>query len=194
MKMDALLVQLSANPYFDILSSYSTGQLGLYYLAEYADKNGYNVKVKYYNSFDKVSESLPELINKTSCGILGFYVDSENLWALRALTSLLSEKCPGLHIILGGPQVTGDPYGTMQLIPHVTCGVIGEGEVPFLKLMQSAALGEDVLEDIDGLIYYDSSRNLIQTKPQKQNHNIDEFGYPKEKNIAWILKKWLFLN
>ena len=66
-KVDALLVQLSANPYFDMLSSYSIGQLGLYYLAEYADRFGYLVKVKYYNSFDEVSMLLPELIRNTSC-------------------------------------------------------------------------------------------------------------------------------
>ena len=65
MKLDVLLVQLSANPYFDMLSSYCIGQLGLYYLAEYTDKYGYDVKVKYYNSFDAVSELLPNLINKT---------------------------------------------------------------------------------------------------------------------------------
>ena len=64
-KADALLVQLSANPYFDMLSSYSIGQLGLYYLAEYADRFGYVAKVKYYNSFDDVSKLLPEIIEKT---------------------------------------------------------------------------------------------------------------------------------
>lgn len=181
---DALLVQLSANPYFDMLSSYCIGQLGLYYLAEYADKYGYNVKVKYYNSFDAVSELLPELLNKTSCRILGFYVDSENIWALRALTPLLHKSCPQLHIVLGGPQVTGDPYGTMQLVPNVTCGIIGEGEIPFLKLIQSDAFSENVLVNINGLIYYNSSQKLIVTKPQKQNPNIDEFGYPKREKYC----------
>ncbi len=184
MKLDALLVQLSANPYFDMLSSYCIGQLGQYYLAEYADKSGYNVKVKYYNSFDVVSELLPELINRTSCRILGFYVDSENIWALRALTPLLHKSCPELHIILGGPQVTGDPYGTMQLVPDVACGIIGEGEVPFLRLLQADILAEEVLEGIDGLIYYDSSRKLTVTKPQRQNPNIDEYGYPKREKYC----------
>lgn len=63
-KADALLIQLSANPYFDMLSSYSIGQLGLYYLAEYADRFGYIAKVKYYNSFDEVSNLLPEIIER----------------------------------------------------------------------------------------------------------------------------------
>lgn len=184
MKLDALLVQLSTNPYFDMLSSYCIGQLGQYYLAEYADKAGYNVKVKYYNSFDKVSELLPELINKTSCRILGFYVDSENIWTLRALTPLLYKACPELHIVFGGPQVTGDPYGTMQLVSNVTCSIIGEGEVPFLKLIQSDGLNEEVLKNIDGLIYYNSANELIITKPQKQNPNIDEFGYPKREKYC----------
>ena len=111
-------------------------------------------------------------------------MDSENLWALRALTPLLHKSCPQLHIILGGPQVTGDPYGTMQLVPDVTCGVIGEGEVPFLKLLQAETLAEEVLKSIDGLIYYDASRKLTVTKPQKQNHNIDEYGYPKREKYC----------
>ena len=182
--IDALLVQLSANPYFDMLSSYSIGQLGLYYLAEYADKYGYNVKVKYYNSFDVVSEVLPELISRTSCRIVGFYVDSENVWALRDLIPSLRKSSPQLHIILGGPQVTGDPYGTMQLVSNVTCGVIGEGEVPFLKLLQAETLDEEVLKGIDGLLYYDSSQKLTVTKPQKQNPHIDEYGYPKREKYC----------
>jgi radical SAM superfamily enzyme YgiQ (UPF0313 family) len=184
MKLDALLVHLSINPYFDMLSSYSIGQLGQYYLAEYADKYGYNVKVKFYNSFDVVSDLLPELIAKTSCRILGFYVDSETVWTLRILVPLLHKRCPNLYIVLGGPQVTGDPYGTLQLVPNVICGIIGEGEVPFLKLIQSEILNEEVLKEINGLIYYDSSRKLMVTKPQKPNPNIDEYGYPKREKYC----------
>lgn len=176
--MDALLVQLSANPYFDMLSSYTVGQLGLYYLAGYADRFGYNVKVKYYNSFDNISESLPLLIKESNGRYIGFYVDSENIWAIRSLTPGLYNACPNTHILVGGPQVTGDPMGTLRLIPYVTCGIIGEGEIPFLKLLDAESLDEKTLASIDGLIYCDSENNLVMTKPQKQIHNIDEYGYP----------------
>ena len=183
-KADALLVQLSTNPYFDMLSSYSIGQLGLYYLAEYADKFGYRAKVKYYNSFDEVSKLLPELIENTTCRILGFYVDSENIWALRALIPLLHQRCPNTIIILGGPQVTGDPFGTMSLIPNATCGVIGEGEIPFLKLLQSKSFDEGQLNNINGLIYNNTAKTLTVTTPQKQNSHIDEYGYPKREKYC----------
>lgn len=183
-KADALLVQLSANPYFDMLSSYSIGQLGLYYLAEYADRFGYVAKVKYYNSFDNVSELLPDIIKKTSCRILGFYVDSENIWALRPLIPILHQKCPNTIITVGGPQVTGDPFGTMQLIPNVTCGVIGEGEVPFLKLLQLKSFSDDDLSTINGLIYNNSGGKLIVTTPQKQNLLIDEYDYPRREKYC----------
>ena len=183
-KADALLIQLSANPYFDMLSSYSIGQLGLYYLAEYADRFGYIAKVKYYNSFDEVSNLLPEIIEKTSCRILGFYVDSENIWALRNLIPILHQRCPNTIITLGGPQVTGDPFGTMQLISNVTCGVIGEGEVPFLKLLQLKSFSDDDLSTINGLIYNNSAGKLIVTTPQKQNLHIDEYGYPKREKYC----------
>ena len=164
-KIDALLVQLSANPYFDMLSSYSIGQLGLYYLAEYADRFGYTAKVKYYNSFDEVSKLLPELIEKTTCRILGVYVDSENIWALRTLIPLIHQRCPNIIITLGGPQVTGDPFGTMSLIPNATCGVIGEGEIPFLKLLQSKSFDDEKLNNINGLIYNNTAGKLTVTTP-----------------------------
>lgn len=183
-KVEALLIQLSANPYFDMLSSYSIGQLGLYYLAEYANKFGYVTKVKYYNSFDEISMSLLGLIEKTSCRILGFYVDSENVWALRTLIPQLYQKSPNTTIIIGGPQVTGDPFGTMSLIPNVTCGVIGEGEVPFLKLLQSELFDEEALKNINGIIYNNSKGKLIITAPQKQNQHIDEYGYPKREKYC----------
>lgn len=176
--IDALLVQLSTNPYFDMLSSYTVGQLGLYYLAGYADRFGYNVKVKYYNSFDNISESLPLLIKESNCRYIGFYVDSENIWAIRALTPILHNTCPNTYILVGGPQVTGDSIGTLRLIPYVTCGIIGEGEIPFLKLLKAENLDEKTLASIDGLIYCDSGNNLVMTKPQKQPPNIDEYGYP----------------
>ena len=190
--IDALLIQLSTNPYFDMLSSYSIGQLGLYYLAEYADKFGYTTKVKYYNSFDEIHITLPELISKTSCRILGFYVDSENIWTLRALIPIILQKCPNTNIILGGPQVTGDPFGTMQLIPNITCGVIGEGEIPFLKLLQLKSFSNKDLKTINGLIYSNSSGKLTLTTPQKQNLNINEYGYPKREKYCLDLDRITF--
>lgn len=167
-----------------MMSQYCVGQLGLYYLAEYADQFNYNVKVKYYNSFDDVSELLPELIAKTNCTIVGFYVDSENLWAIRALTPILKNKCPNIHIIIGGPQVTGDPYATLQLIPQVTCGIIGEGEIPFFKLIQSNDFNDGTLETIDGLIYFDSDKAIKRTKPQFQNKHIDDYGFPRREKYC----------
>jgi radical SAM superfamily enzyme YgiQ (UPF0313 family) len=184
-EMDALLIQLSANPYFDVATSYCVGQLGLYYLAGYADKAGYNVKVKFYNSFDNVSESLPELINKCGCRIVGFYVDYENIWAIRRLTPSLKKAYPNLHIILGGPQVTVEPSTTLQLVPHVTCGVIGEGELPFLKLIRSKSLNEDTLETINSIIYFDTTDNVLKrTKPLPQKQPIDEYGFPRREKYC----------
>lgn len=182
--IDVLLVQLSANPYFDMLSSYSVGQLGLYYLAEYAGKFGYNVKVKCYNAFDEVSKLLPELINSTLCGIVGFYVDSDNVWALKYLTPVLHDASPNVKIILGGPQVTGDPIGTLKLIPYITCGIIGEGEVTFINLLQKKVLDKESLMSIDGLVFYNIENVLHITKPQKQNKNIDEYSYPHREKYC----------
>lgn len=177
-KLDVLLIQLSSNPYFDMMSSYRIGQLGLYYLASYADKAGYNVKVKYYDSFDNVSFELPELINECQCKIVGFYVDMENIWAIRLVTSVIKKKCPDVQIIAGGPQITGDPIGSLQTIPHLLCGIIGEGEIPFVKLLQTIEYNEDSLKKINSLIFFDSKGEIVTTQLQKQSTNLDEYGFP----------------
>ncbi len=182
-RLNALLIQLSANPYFDLMTSYNVGQLGLYYLAKYADDAGYNVKVKAFNSFDDISIILPNLIELYNCKIIGFYVDSDNLWAIRSLTPILHKSCPNVKIIIGGPQVTGDPYGTIQLIPNVTCGIIGEGEVQFLKLLQLDTFSENNLNSIEGIIY-NTLNGLNVTKPQKQIKNLDNLGFPKREKYC----------
>ena len=97
---------------------------------------------------------------------------------------MIHQRCPNIIITLGGPQVTGDPFGTMSLIPNATCGVIGEGEIPFLKLLQSKSFDEEKLNNINGLIYNNTAGKLTVTTPHKPNLNIDEYDYPQREKYC----------
>ncbi len=106
--MDALLVQISTSYIHHYLRN-SEPRLGLYYIAEFAATGGFDVKVKKYASHEPIVNSLIELLESGKCRVLGFTVDNENLWTIRRVLLEIRQKIKDLFIVIGGPQVTGNP-------------------------------------------------------------------------------------
>jgi radical SAM superfamily enzyme YgiQ (UPF0313 family) len=176
--IDGLLVQIrTAYIHIDIRGA--EPQLGQYYMAEYAHHKGYNVKVKSFSSNDPIIRSLSDIIHNYSCKIIGFYVDSENIWAVSRITMILKESHPDLFIVIGGPQVTGDPILAMKRIPYAECGIIGEGERPFSELMLLIKKEGKDIDNINGLIYRRVNGDLVLTSKQLPIENLDLYPFPR---------------
>ncbi|MGV8094931.1 MAG: B12-binding domain-containing radical SAM protein [Mangrovibacterium sp.] len=145
---DALLIYI----YNDIRNQkHSEPQLGLYYLAEYANKFGFSVIVRSYSSNNAIISEICETIKNYSCRIVGFYTDCENVWILRRVMPELKATNKIVSFILGGPQISAAKEQTLRRIPDITCGVIGEGEITFLRLLQLKDLSFSDLAKIKGL-------------------------------------------
>lgn len=181
-KYDAILVQIRA-AYIHIDLRRHEPQLGQYYIAEYAHQNGFNVKVKSYSSNDAIIQSLNTLIVQSHCQIIGFYIDSENLWTVRRVTQIIKTYFCDLFIVVGGPQVTGDPELAMKRLPHVDCAIIGEGERPFTEILRCRLEDNAELSHINGIVYRDSSKLLHYSNPQTKC-NIDNYPWPRRYNYT----------
>lgn len=151
-KLDALLVQISAS-YIHFKIGSTEPQLGQYYIAEYAKKEGFDIKIKKYTSCEPIASNLIDLIRVTSCRVLGFYVDNENLWVIRRLLIVIRTQYPSLFIVLGGPQATGDPSLVLKRIPQANCVIVGEGERPMVSILKLQHITTDQLANIKGLAY-----------------------------------------
>jgi len=96
------------------------------------------------------------------------------------LAKMVKEKAPEVVTIIGGVHVTVLPERTMELFPEFDIGVIGEGEVTIVELLQALSRGED-LSKVKGIIIRRNS-NLIRTEARPFIQNLDILPFP-----AWDL-------
>lgn len=174
---DAILIQIRA-AYIHVDLRRHEPQLGQYYIAEYAHQNGFNVKVKSYSSNDAIIQSLKALLLQNNCKIIGFYIDSENLWAVRRVSLIIRNYLNDLFIVIGGPQVTGDPKLAMKRLPHVDCAIIGEGERPFVEILRCKLRNCVELSHINGIVFKDTQNVLHSTSPQTK-YDINNYPWPR---------------
>lgn len=179
---DALLVQISTSYIYKNVRS-AEPQLGLYYIAEYADAEGYNVKVKKYSSHEPIVNSLIDLLRDNQCSIIGFYVDSENLWVIRRILFIIKQTIKDLFVVIGGPQVTGDSQLALKRIPYADCAIVGEGERPFLEILQARNNYSSKLYSIKGISYLNNDGNFVYTGPQAF-FDINNYPYPRRERYT----------
>ncbi len=177
-KYHGLLVQVRTS-YIHIDIRGTEPQLGQYYMAEYAKTAGFVVKVKSYSSNDPIIQSLKKIISEHDCKVVGFYVDSENIWTISRTTMILHNIFPDLFITIGGPQVTGDPHLAMKRIPFSNCAIIGEGERPFCEILKFISSNDSTLSQIDGLLFRSPTGEIIQTKNQTDISDLDFYPFPR---------------
>lgn len=113
--------------------------------------------------------------------ILGVSVMFSQEWPLiRGFVRRLRESFPNARIVLGGEMVTALPEHTLRDCPEADYLVLGEGEIPFLRLCHAIRSGEPVA-DIPGVAHRDGEAIHIHG-PAPRALDIGEFPRP-----AWHL-------
>lgn len=181
--LDAILFQIGTS-YIHHYVRGAEAQLGLYYIAEYANTHNINIKVKKYSSNEPIISSIYALLEKYECKIIGFYVDSENLWTIRRILINLKKLVPDLFVIIGGPQVTGDPQLALKRIPNVDCAIIGEGERPVTEIIKRIKESRFDYNKIKGIGYLNEFGKYSFTGCQPIIKNLDEYPFPRRKNYT----------
>ena len=158
-------------------------QLGLYYLAQHAADAGYEVGVDCVSANDHLTRRLRRLLREHSCNLIGFYVDQDNLWDVRRLLPQLAAEDPDLRIIIGGPQPTADPGGTLDRLPEALCAAIGEGEETFVELLTLKSLSQENLATCEGIAYRSANGDLILTGLREPIVPLDRLSIPRRERF-----------
>ncbi|MGA9821245.1 MAG: radical SAM protein [Desulfobaccales bacterium] len=179
--LDALLVYIEVAAYPFLFSR--RHQLGLYYIAQQAVEAGYRVAVDKLSSNDRLIHRIHRLLTERNCRILGFYVDQDNLWALRRITPKLLDLLPDLKIVLGGPQMTADAEMTLNRVPEALCGVMGEGEDTFVSLLALPKFTLEFLKTCPGLAVRTEER-IHFTAPRQPIEPLDRLSMPQRQQLT----------
>lgn len=154
--------------------------LGLCYLAAMTRAHGYKTKIidakveglSFKETAEKVQGHNPRFVGITAVTL--------TIAQARKFAGLLKQKNPHLKIIIGGPHLTALPQETMEYSDAFDVGVIGEGEVTIIELLD-ALRQEKSLEGVPGIVYRNNGKVRI-TSSRQMIKDLDVLPIP-----AWDL-------
>ncbi len=154
-------------------SEYSES-LGQAYLKSYFERHS---KFKDKVEISIETKDIPKMLFKKCPDIIGMSVATEYYLEAIKLASMIKKSLPEAVLIIGGYHITNMPQTFNQIFDF---GVLGEGEVTFLELV-NAIFNKEKKENfrkINGLIFFDEFNNLVKTAPRELISNLDTIPFP----------------
>lgn len=167
-----------------LIGFYNEKALGVRYLANALNNNGYTAHTLYFKEFNSVNPSkasgveldlLEDLINKIQPAYIGLSVMSSlYLESVYLVNKRIKEKF-NIPIIWGGVYATLFPEETLKYGDYV---IQGEGELPLVELLDTLEAGKDP-SNIENLITYNQEGEIIKNPLRPLIQDLDTLGYPK---------------
>ena len=176
--MKVMLIQPFKDTGFAANDSYPP--VGLGFLANYVRNRGFHVSILDCIKSCRDMEDFICAVENEKPDVVGFTLFTIAVPYVQKMTEALRRRFQNMVIVLGGPHVSSLPERVMNQFPAVNFAVRGEGEIPFLNLLENLRDGKHDLKSIPGLIFRLNGANKINNPIFLVN--IEEYGYP-----AWDL-------
>lgn len=142
--------------------------LGLCYIAAVLRDSGFQVRIIDSSALNLDFQSTIQQIIESDPAWVGITASVVAISKASMLASMIKKETSRLKVVIGGPQVTAEPYKTMEENLNFDIGVMGEGEITVRELAFALDKGSG-LENIKGLllrrkgsVFYSGSRDFIQ--------------------------------
>lgn len=105
----------------------------------------------------------------------GFCCYIWNIGTVRRLVPALREKCPGVRVVLGGPEAGFRAKELLGILPEADFIVCGEGERPFALLLDALAAGKNP-ENVPGLCFRLPDGGVRENPPEAETEPPSPLG------------------
>jgi len=144
--------------------------LGLGFLAGVLKRAGYHIEILDNYLYGKQADELIEDVRSIKPDLIGISVTIATTSTAADIVSALKEE--NIPLVVGGPQVTIDPVGTVKRL-NAEIGVVGEGENTLFELCQvlrdTGSLSFDHLQKVNGLILRAGKNGEYYLTPNRQS-------------------------
>lgn len=164
----------------DRQSGGETMPIGLASLAAVTRKEGYRTFIVDSEVLGLTPQMACDAILQHGPEVVGFTAVTVSVHNAAAVASLIKQRDPKVTTLIGGHHFTAVPKETMDLFPSFDIGVVGEGEVTIVELLD-ALKGNRELRSVKGLCLRDG-KDYILTGLRERIPDLDVLPLP-----AWDL-------
>lgn len=150
--------------------------LGIYYLASYLLKHGFDVKVTDAEVLGLSSAQIVNEIGKYGPDFVGISSTTVAFHRAVEVATAIKERMKDACVILGGPHVTANPEQAMQF-GQFDYGVLREGEVTFIELLKAIIASTDA-SVVKGIVYRTKEGTVHLTPPREYIQDLDSLPFP----------------
>jgi len=149
--------------------------LGLAYMASYAEKQGYKVKLQDFDALSlEVKDIIPQII-QFSPNVVGITCTTALMGKIIRIIELIKQVDKNIIVVVGGPHVCALPKETLK-ISKADIAVVGEGEETIIDILKYVNK-KIKLEDIKGIVYKNKGK-IIFNKPRELIEDLDKIPFP----------------
>jgi len=175
---ELLLLNVSRNK--RALSDYFGDSIGQHIIAEYIKRFGFVAKV-YSGYVGDAKKVIKFEISEHNVPVIGFYCAADNIVTTLNLIKWIKKIYTDKKIVIGGPQAVAIDK-KMFLENSIDYVIVGEGEIPMLKLMECIIDGYGELQEIPSLKYVKNNQMFINDIKGAIIHNLDNIPFPNFDN------------
>lgn len=150
--------------------------LGIGYIASVLEKEGFDVKIIDCIPSDMSIEDLIKELKTINPDVIGFTSTVLEIGKSCQISKELKKVLPNSLLVIGGAHLTSLPRETMENSVF-DIGVIGEGEMTMLDIIEHIKNNDFNFENIKGIIYRKDGKFKI-TEPREYIKNLDSLPFP----------------
>lgn len=156
----------------------STTPIGLYYIGALLKSYSYDVEIINWYNFNKKSDEIKKILIEKNPNVIGFSIVNANRWGAIDIAKTAKKTLKEVKIVFGGIGATFLCEHLLKNFKHIDYIIQGEGEYPFLKLIQYLEKGkEEEINSIRGIAFIKNGK-LFKTEPADFIENIDNLPMP----------------
>lgn len=191
MKYDIALVYPPvsiAGRYKKIATGHEVPPQPLICLGAFLRQNNFKCKLIDANALGLTMDETVEQILSLSPKYIGLTSPTMLISTVGKIAKKIKENDPDIITIVGGPHITALPTETMKLYPDIDIGVLGEGEITSIELLNAFKNKLD-LDSVKGIIHRKNG-DLKITPKRDLMKDIDVLPFPAWDMLPDILKHY----
>src|ERR1041385_7720529 len=154
---------------------------GMLVMAAVARQRGYDVAIFDAKGSGETAAHVAAQIRAFAPDVVGFSATTISVTNAARIAELLKQDDREVVTVVGGPHVSAVPQRTLQALPALDYGIIGEGEIAFFELLDRLRDGKDVA-DSPGLVYRRADGTVAANARSPYIEDLDALPLP-----AWDL-------